>query len=136
MNIQIVYFQVHGDNRGALVALEEKRDIPFEIKRIYYMYDTKDGVRRGFHAHKNLRQAIFCPHGACTIRFDDGKQRIAVRLDSPTKGILVGPGIWREMFDFTEDAVLMVAASDYYDEKDYIRDYAQFLQFVKDGKMK
>lgn len=95
------------------------------------MYDTLEGVVRGKHAHKELHQVLFCVAGACTIHLDDGKEKIDVRLDKPSRGLLIGPGMWREMYDFTPGAVLMVLASEYYDESDYIRDYDAFLQSVR-----
>ncbi|MCM1251818.1 MAG: FdtA/QdtA family cupin domain-containing protein [Clostridium sp.] len=130
MEINMIQFQLHGDERGALISLEEKKNIPFEVKRVYFMYGTKEGIRRGMHAHKTLKQVLFCPCGACTILLDDGKERKSVRLDNPSEGLVIEAAIWREMFDFTPDAVLTVLASDYYDENDYIRDYDEFLQYI------
>ena len=123
-------FQPHGDDRGQLVALEEFKDIPFSIKRVYYMYDTLPDVVRGHHAHKNLEQILVCVHGSCKIRLDNGKEKKVVALEKPYEGLYVANNMWREMFDFSSDAVLMVFASDYYDESDYIRDYDEFLKFV------
>lgn len=125
-------FQQHGDERGMLVALEEHNDIPFEIKRVYYMYDTKEGVRRGFHAHKELEQILICIHGSCKILMDNGTEKKVVSLEKPYEGLYISNDIWREMFDFSSDAVLMVLASEVYNEEDYIRDYDEFLQFVKE----
>ena len=125
-------FQPHGDERGQLVALEEYNDIPFRIKRVYFMYDTIPGVVRGKHAHKSLQQILVCVHGSCKIRLDDGKESQIVLLDEPNEGIIICDTIWREMFDFSKDAVLLVLASDIYDEKDYIRDYQEFLRYVTD----
>lgn len=124
-------FQPHGDSRGQLVALEEFKDIPFQIKRIYYMYDTVKGVIRGKHAHKSLQQILVCIHGSCKILLDNGKEKKIVPLEKPYEGLFVGNDMWREMYDFSSDAVLLVLASDLYDESDYIRDYDEFLQFVK-----
>lgn len=128
-------FQQHGDKRGQLVALEEFKDIPFKIKRVYYMYDTEQGVTRGYHAHKSLQQIWICIHGSCKIRLDNGKEKKVVPLEKPYEGLYVSNAMWREMFDFSSDAVLMVLASELYDESDYIRDYDEFLKFVnsKDG---
>ena len=123
-------FQPHGDDRGQLVALEEFKDIPFEIKRVYYMYDTAQGVHRGFHAHRNLKQILICIHGTCKILLDNGAEKKIVPLEKPYEGLYVASSMWREMYDFSEDAVLMVLASEYYDETDYIRDYDEFLNFV------
>lgn len=127
-------FQPHGDERGQLVALEEYKDIPFRIKRVYFMYDTLDGVVRGHHAHKKLEQILVCVHGSCKIRLDNGKEKKVVALEKPYEGLYVANNIWREMFDFSEDAVLMVFASELYDESDYIRDYDEFLAMVNDDK--
>lgn len=127
-------FQQHGDNRGQLVALEEFKDIPFQVKRVYYMYDTGKGVTRGYHAHKKLEQILICIHGSCKIRLDNGYEKKVVPLEKPYEGLYVSNAMWREMFDFSEDAVLMVLASELYDEADYIRNYDEFLEFVKSNK--
>ncbi|MCD8045508.1 MAG: FdtA/QdtA family cupin domain-containing protein [Clostridiales bacterium] len=124
-------FQQHGDDRGQLVALEEGKDIPFAIKRVYYMYDTGEGVRRGFHAHKSLEQILICIHGSCRILLDNGRERETVFLDKPYEGLYISNDIWREMYDFSPDAVLMVLASDWYKESDYIRNYEEFLRFTE-----
>ena len=131
MHVVKYVFQQHGDERGMLVALEEMRDIPFEIKRVYYMYDTKENVRRGFHAHKSLEQILICIHGSCKILLDNGKEKKIVSLEKPYEGLYIANDIWREMYDFSSDAVLMVLASDFYREEDYIRDYEEFKQFVQ-----
>ena len=130
MEIKKYTFQIHGDNRGQLVAIEEFSDIPFAIKRVYYMYDTTKGVRRGYHAHKNLQQILICVKGNCKILLDDGTEKQEILLDKPYEGLYIANNIWREMFDFSEDAVLMVLASEKYDEADYIRNYNDFLTFV------
>ena len=127
-------FQQHGDDRGQLVALEENKDIPFSIKRVYYMYDTGEGVRRGFHAHKSLEQILICIHGSCKILMDNGEEKKIVPLEKPYEGLYISNNIWRELYDFSPDAVLMVLASDYYKEEDYIRNYDEFLEFVKKNK--
>lgn len=124
-------FQQHGDERGQLVALEELKDIPFEIKRVYYMYDNKENVRRGFHAHKSLEQILICIHGSCKILLDSGTEKKIVFLEKPYEGLYINNNIWREMYDFSSDAVLMVLASDYYKEEDYIRDYNEFKEYIK-----
>lgn len=130
MEVKIIRFLAHGDERGQLVALEENRNIPFEIKRVYYMYDTRVDVQRGRHAHKNLEQIIVCVHGSCKVLLDNGTEKEMVELNSPCEGLYVSNNMWRELLDFSEDAVLLVLASELYDEKDYIRDYAEFLDFV------
>ena len=127
---KFVVFPIHGDSRGKLIALEQNKDIPFEIKRVYYIYDTLPNVRRGFHAHKSLQQILICTSGECKILLDDGKNKEVVTLNKPTEGLHINGCIWREMFDFSPDAVLMVLASEYYDEDDYIRNYEDFLSYV------
>ena len=130
MDIKKYVFEPHGDDRGQLVALEQLKDIPFDIKRVYYMYDTTPGVTRGKHAHKCLQQILICVHGSCKILLDNGFEKEVVILDKPNEGLYISNDLWREMYDFTPDAVLMVLASELYDESDYIRDYDQFLAYV------
>lgn len=130
MEIIKFQFQQHGDHRGQLVALEENNEIPFDVKRVYYIYDTGKGVRRGFHAHKCLEQILIAIRGECKIHLDSGYETAEVILNKPTEGLYISNDIWREMYDFSEDAVLLVLASELYDENDYIRDYQKFIQFV------
>ena len=104
--------------------------VPFEIKRVYYMYDTKKDVHRGFHAHKSLEQILICIHGSCKVLLDNGTEKKIVSLEKPYEGLYIANNMWREMYDFSEDAVLMVLASEYYKEEDYIRDYNEFLRMV------
>ena len=130
MQVVKYMFQPHGDDRGQLIALEEFNDIPFRIKRVYYMYDTKEGVRRGFHAHKSLEQILVCIHGTCKVLLDNGKEKKIVPLEKPYEGLYISNDIWRDMYDFSPDAVLLVLASEIYDNNDYIRDYDEFLKFV------
>lgn len=134
MQVVKYVFQQHGDKRGQLVALEEFVDIPFQIKRVYYMYDTRLGVRRGFHAHKSLEQILLCVHGSCKVLLDNGNEKKVVVLDKPYEGVYIANNMWREMYDFSEDAVLLVLASDLYNEEDYIRDYNEFLKSVNEGR--
>ena len=132
MQVVKYMFQPHGDERGQLVALEEFRDIPFRIRRVYYMYDTVPGVVRGGHAHRQLEQILICIHGSCRIRLDNGTEKKIVPLEKPYEGLYVANDMWREMYDFSPDAVLMVLASELYDEADYIRDYDTFLTYVRE----
>lgn len=133
MEIKIIDFKIMGDNRGSLISLEQNRNIPFEIQRVYYIFDTKKDVRRGFHAHKNLKQVLVAVHGSCKVLLDDGISREVVTLDSPSFGLYIDSFVWREMYDFSEDCVLLVLASEYYDENDYIRKYEEFLTLVKNN---
>ena len=127
MQIKILPRQTQGDDRGSLIALEEGVNIPFAIKRVYYLFNTSKDVRRGFHAHKDLNQVVIAVRGSCRFLLDDGKERISLLLDDPTQGLLIESCIWREMYDFSEDCVLMVLANHLYDESDYIRNYDVFL---------
>lgn len=135
MQVVKYMFQPHGDERGQLISLEEMKDIPFKIKRVYYMYDTVQGVTRGFHAHRSLQQILVCVHGSCKVRLDNGHEKKVVALEKPYEGLYIANNMWREMFEFSSDAVLMVFASELYDESDYIRDYDEFLRFVKDSEL-
>lgn len=126
------HFPPHGDDRGQLIAIEEHKDLPFDIKRVYYIYDTLAGVRRGFHAHRNLQQILICVSGSCRIHLDNGHDTAEVTLDKPWEGLYIANDMWREMYDFTPGAVLLVLASEYYDEADYIRDYDAFLKMVQE----
>lgn len=130
MSNKKILFSIIGDERGSLVSLEENKNIPFDIKRVYYIFDTKKGVTRGKHAHKKLEQILICTSGSCDILLDDGKQKQTTKLDKKNIGLYIGINIWREMFNFSEDCILMVLASDYYDESEYIRDYEEFLKLV------
>jgi dTDP-4-dehydrorhamnose 3,5-epimerase-like enzyme len=124
--ISLIDFPALGDDRGSLVALEAQKTVPFDIKRVYFIFDTKLGVSRGFHAHRALQQVAVCVTGRCRMVLDDGKQREEVWLDSSTKGLLIGNLVWREMHDFSPDCVLLVLASEFYDESDYIRSFDVF----------
>lgn len=126
MDVKFYDLQIRGDERGSLVVIEGNKDIPFDIKRVYYIFATKMDIRRGFHAHKELEQIAVCVAGSCKFHLDDGHATAEVVLDSPSKGLYVGKMIWREMYDFTPDCVLIVLASAFYDERDYIRSYADF----------
>ena len=134
MQVKMYNFTPHGDDRGQLIAIEQFKDLPFEIKRVYYISDTLEGVRRGFHAHLNLEQILVCVKGSCKIHLDDGSDTAEVLLDKPDKALYIANNMWREMSDFSPDAVLLVLASEYYDEADYIRDYDKFLEFVHNSR--
>lgn len=132
MNVVVKELQLpwHGDERGKLIALEALTDlVPFEVKRVYYIFDTTPGTVRGNHAHKDLRQLLVCVSGACTIACEmpDGTKS-EHRLDWPDRGLLIEGLVWRQMKEFSKDAVLLVLASEHYDEADYIRDYQVFKQ--------
>jgi len=129
--LQYIDFRALGDERGHLISLESGRNIPFEIKRVYYIYGTLQGVARGFHAHKKLQQVAVCLRGSCRFVMNDGREIQDTVLDTPERGLLIEPMIWHEMYDFSDDCVVMVIASDFYDEQDYIRDIQEFHNHVQ-----
>ena len=135
MDVIKYQFPPHGDDRGQLIAIEEMKDLPFDIRRVYYIYDTLPGVRRGFHAHKCLQQILICVSGSCKIHLDDGSDTAEVTLDKPYEGLYISNNMWREMYDFTPGAVLLVLASEHYDEADYIRNYDDFFKMVKENQV-
>ncbi len=130
MQIKMYEYEVKGDYRGSLIAIENNRDVPFDIKRVFYIYDTKPGVIRGTHAHFMTQQLLVCVNGSCKITLDDGKEKRDYLLDEPNKALLQKPMIWGKMYDFSDDCVLLVLADQLYDEKDYIREYDKFLKHI------
>lgn len=128
---KLINFKIMGDDRGSLIALEENHNVPFDVKRVYYIFGTEQGVRRGYHAHRDLKQLAICVSGSCTFLLDNGKEKENIELTSPTQGLLIEGLLWREMYDFSPDCVLVVLADYYYDESDYIRDYNQFLEVAR-----
>lgn len=118
------------DDRGVLVSVEGEADAPFSIRRVYFLHGTAPGAERGFHAHRELLQLAICVAGSCTMLLDDGEAQALVRLDRPDRGLVIGSLIWREMREFSSDCVLLVLASEHYDNADYIRDYEQFRDVV------
>lgn len=129
--IKLIDFKLLGDDRGHLTVLEANKNIPFAIKRVYYLTDTQPGVPRGFHAHKELEQVAVCVSGKCRMILDDGRRKEETWLDSVSKAIRIEKMIWHEMHDFSSDCVLLVLASEHYYEDDYIRSYSDFIGFVK-----
>ena len=125
---------IRTEKEGMLSFFEGTRAFPFEIRRIYYIHHVPAGARRGAHAHKTLRQMIFCPYGSVTIFLNDGETEEQILLDDPGIGIVLMPGLWRDMLWNIDNSVLCVAASDYYDETDYIRDYGEYLEYLKTMK--
>lgn len=130
-NCKIVEFKNITDNRGNLIAIEHPKNLEFPINRIYYIYGVNQGVERGFHSHNVLKQILIAVSGNVKIRISTPDKEEIVLLDDPSKGLYIGPMIWREMFDFSEDAVLLVLASEKYDEGDYIRNKNEYLEVAK-----
>lgn len=130
MNVPVINFNVIGDDRGSLIALESNKTIPFEIKRIYYIYGTQQNVKRGMHAHYDLQQVIVCINGSCKLLLDNGFEQQTFTLSAPSSGLFIDRLIWRELFDFSDEAILLILASDYYNEHDYIRNYNKFIEII------
>ncbi|HEA7842534.1 TPA: WxcM-like domain-containing protein [Campylobacter coli] len=131
MNYKILNFNAKSDDRGSLIALENLKEIPFEVKRIYYIYDTKPEFPRGAHAHRELEQVLIMMEGSCELVLNDGKNIKNIILNRPDMGIFIGKNMWREMKNFSYGAKLLVLASDFYNEKEYIRNYNEFLRLIK-----
>lgn len=122
--------KVISDNRGKLISIESGSDIPFDIKRVYFLYDNNCSTTRGFHAHKTLKQLLLCTSGSCRVMLDDGHERISYDLNEISKGLFIDGIIWREISNFSKECVLTVIASEVFDEKDYIRDYNEFKKYI------
>ena len=121
----------HSDRKGNITVVENKEDIPFEVRRTYYLYDVPGGESRGGHAHRELSQLIIAASGSFTVTLDDGKVKRTFVLNRPYQGLYIVPGIWRTLDDFSKGAVCLVLASHGYDEADYIRDYDEFIKYKK-----
>ena len=121
----------HSDRKGNITVVENKEDIPFEMRRTYYLYDVPGGESRGGHAHRELSQLIIAASGSFTVTLDDGKVKRTFVLNRPYQGLYIVPGIWRTLDDFSTGAVCLVLASHGYDEADYIRDYDEFIKYKK-----
>lgn len=133
---KILNFNILGNHDGNLIALEGGKSFPFNIKRVYYIFNNRKDVVRGKHAHRKLEQVIVCISGSCDFILDDGKKREKIHLDTPNKGLYIKHNIWREFTNFSKDCIIIVFASEYYDEKDYIRDYQIFLNEINSGKQR
>lgn len=119
----------HSDNKGNLTVVENNDLLPFNIKRVYYLYDVPGGESRGAHAHKNLHQIIIAASGSFRVTLDDGNIKRSFFLNRPYQGLYVKPGLWRDLDDFSSGAVCMVLASEVYQSEDYIRDYNEFIKY-------
>lgn len=129
-------FNVHTDKYGKLVALEgNSNEVPFDVKRVYYIYEVDEKVRRGFHSHLELKQILICVHGTVKILLKTPEDEKIVVLDNPSEGLYIGPDTWREMYDFEDGAVLLVLASEHYNEEDYIRNYDEYVKVYKKRRL-
>lgn len=131
-NPRMIEFIPKGDEDGYLVVLENNKEVPFDVKRTYFIYGTQGGIVRGHHAHHKLKQLLVCVSGSVDIYCEYKDKKETYKLDSPTKGLFIEGMIWHEMLNFSPDAVLMVWADDYYDESDYVRNYDDFLRLNND----
>lgn len=125
----IIELDKHHHEKGNITVVENNDTVPFDVKRVYYLYDVPSGESRGGHAHKELSQLIIAASGSFTVTLDDGKVKRTFTLNRPYQGLLVVPGIWRTLDDFSSGAVCLVLASHIYNEKDYIRDYQEFINY-------
>lgn len=122
----------HSDRKGNISVVENNVTVPFDVKRVYYLYDIPGGESRGAHAHKELSQLIVAVSGSFNVVLDDGNVKRTFTLNRPYQGLYVVPGIWRDLVEISSGSVCMVLASEKYDEKDYIRDYNKFIEFKQD----
>jgi len=129
----IIEMDKHHSEKGNLTVVENSKTIPFDVKRVYYLYDIPGGESRGAHAHKELKQLVIAASGSFDVVLDDGNVKRTITLNRPYQGLLIVPGIWRELINFSSGAVCLVLASHKYDEKDYIRDYSNFLKYKQNG---
>ncbi len=128
--MSLIELSVKGDERGSLVAVEQNRDVPFSIKRVFHIFGTQPRASRGKHSHFSTKQFLVAVSGSCKVTLDNGSSKTTYKLNKPNIGLLQDALIWGEMHDFSEDCVLLVLASEHYDEADYIRDYDEFVRCV------
>ena len=132
MEYKMLNWHRFGDERGSLVALEGGSDIPFAIKRIFYIFGTKDrSVIRGCHANLYSSFAMVMLKGSCNVMIDDGSEKTDVRLEKPTQGLYIGKMLWKEMYNFSDGSVMAVLSDQHYNPNEYIRDYNQYLEMVR-----
>ena len=124
----------HSDRKGNLTVVQNGETLPFNVKRVYYLYDVPGGESRGAHAHRDLEQLIIAASGSFTVTLDDGNSKRSFFLNRPYQGLYVKPGLWRDLEDFSSGAVCMVLESEVYQKADYIRNYDEFLVFRKDSE--
>lgn len=131
MNNKIIELPKITDPRGNLTVTESMKNVPFDIKRVYWVYDVPGGECRGGHAHKNLYQFVVALSGSFTVTLDNGTDKETYLLNHPWQGLLIEPGTWRTLDDFSSGAVCMVLASELYEEEDYIREYDDYLKYIE-----
>lgn len=127
-NCRMIPFHTFGGNGGNLNAIEGGANLPFDIRRVYYITQVPKGVSRGFHSHRRLEQLLLCVNGSVSIRIKTPFEEEVISLNDPANGLYIGHMVWREMFDFSPGAVLLVLASEHYTEEDYIRDHSRYIE--------
>lgn len=135
MNYKLIELPRHIDRRGNLSVVENGIQIPFDLKRAFFIYDVPGGEGRAGHAHYTLYEFIIAVSGSFTVKISDGVEQEEVLLNKPYQGLLITPGTWTHLMDFSSGAVALVLCSDFYDESDYIRDYEKFIRLKKDGEI-
>lgn len=128
----ILKFKDFGDERGKLVVIESQKEVPFEIKRVFYIYDSDETIVRGKHANRNSEFVLINVAGKSKVRITDGKEEFVVELDKPMMGVYIPKMIWKDMYDFSKDSVLLVLSNCHFDDKEYIRDYEEYLRIKKE----
>lgn len=122
----------HGDDRGSLVAFENGINVPFDVKRVFYIYDTKDDVSRGSHANRNSKFLLVVISGSCRVKIDDGINQVNILLNKPHQSLFIEKMVWKEMYEFSYNSVLLVLSSEFYNESEYIRNYNEFMKELYD----
>ncbi len=131
LDYEIIELPKITDPRGNLTVAEQMKNVPFDIKRVYWTYDVPGGESRGGHAHKNLYQLVVAMSGSFTVTLDNGKEQKTILLNHPWQGLLIKPNTWRTLDDFSSGAVCMVLASELFEEEDYIYEYDEFIKYIK-----
>ena len=135
MDYKLIDMTVFGDNRGHLISFEKCNNCPFDVKRSFYIFDTVPGIVRGNHANRNSEFLLIAISGSCKIKVDDGKRQEIIELNTPQKALYLGRMMWKEMYDFSYNAILLVLTNTLYDEKEYIRNYDEYLKEIKQNEM-
>jgi len=131
MKKNLIEFDIKGNELGYLIPLESNKNVPFEIKRVFYIYNIDMSTVRGKHTQKKLREIVICIRGKCKIKIEDKNGKKIVELSKPSEGLYIGPMVWREFFDFSSDCILLAIADDFYDESDYIIDHEEFRKLTR-----
>jgi dTDP-4-dehydrorhamnose 3,5-epimerase-like enzyme len=134
MDYKFIDFDIRGDERGSLIAFEENVNVPFDVKRVFYIFDTKGSVSRGLHANRRTKHLLININGSCRVKVDNGKEKVDILINRPDQGLFINNMVWKEMHEFSYNCILMVLASEYYDETEYIRDYNEYMKIINGNK--